>query len=122
MFKPIAIAIAAFISGQAFATPASPLLGVWVEVNGPGLARIAPCSATPARLCATGLARQSGGAPIDTVLVMTDIRPDGANRWRGIYHDNSRKLSATLRFVHDNRVEMKVCLFILCQTASYQRS
>lgn len=121
MLKTITLLAAAFLAGKAFAAPASPLVGVWVEINGPGMARIAPCATLPDRLCAIGLARKAGASPVETGLVLSDIRAAGSNRWRGSYHDGNRTLPATLRIVGPQRVEMKVCLFVLCQTASYQR-
>jgi uncharacterized protein (DUF2147 family) len=119
MFRTLCIAAACFFAGQATAAPPSPLVGVWVEVNGPGMARIAPCADAPDRLCAMGLARRTGA---ETGLVMTGISADGANRWRGTYHDGNRKLPATLRLPQANRVDMKVCLFVICQTAHYARN
>jgi uncharacterized protein (DUF2147 family) len=122
MFKHIILVTAGLVAGQALAAPASPLVGVWVEVNGPGMARIAPCSAAPDRLCVTGLSRKAGGVTVEIGLVMTDIRATGSNRWRGTYLDGKRTLPATLRIVGERRVELKVCLLFLCQTASYERS
>lgn len=102
----------------------SPLLGVWTEINGPGAARIEPCKKSSGRLCATGLARRPNGLPgrVDDGLVLSNLALEGPNRWRGSYHDGKRLLPATLRLVTPRIVEMKVCIFLLCQTAKYART
>lgn len=120
MFRPIALVAAVLVASQALASPASPLVGVWIEVDGPGKARIAPCADAADRLCAIGLA-QRAGTTVETGLVLSNIREAGISRWQGTYHDNKRHLPATLRLLDQRRVEMKVCVFILCQTATYTR-
>jgi uncharacterized protein (DUF2147 family) len=120
MLKRIILLATAFVAGQAVATPTSPLIGMWVEVNGTGMARIGPCSTSVDRLCATGIARRSGTL-LETGLVMSDIRTSGANRWRGTYLDNGRSLPATLKRVGERHIELKVCIFVLCQSATYER-
>ncbi len=102
----------------------SPLVGTWTEINGPGAARIEPCGNLPGRLCATGLARRANGQPgrVDDGIVLSDIAVDGPNRWRGTYHDGKRLLPATLRLMSPRVVEMKVCIFMFCQTAHYARA
>lgn len=106
--------------GEATAAPKSPLIGVWGEVNGSGTARIQPCAYNQ-NLCAIGLSRRAAAPPIETGIVLSAIRPAGQNRWRGTYHDGKRKLPASLRLTSHNRVEMKVCIAFLCQTATYNR-
>jgi uncharacterized protein (DUF2147 family) len=122
MLRTCLIAFASFWAGQASAAPVSPLLGVWAEVNGPGMARLAPCPRSAELVCATGLSRNSAGKVTEKGLVLTDVRLEGANRWRGTYHDGSRKLPATLRMAGPNQVQMKVCLLVICQTATYARA
>lgn len=122
MLKQAIIVIVAFLAGQAHAAPPSPLIGVWIEVNGPGMARIAPCAAAPGALCATGLARRAGGDPAETGIVLSDIRPAPPSGWQGRYHQGGRTLPATLRLTEPGRVEMKVCLFLFCQRATYARA
>ena len=120
MFKLIALAAAA-LATQALPPPSSPLIGVWIEVSGPGIARIAPCPDRADQLCATGLARRPGQPMAETGLVMSGIKAAGQNRWRGTYHHGRQTLPATLRLTGGNQVQMKVCLFLLCQSASYAR-
>lgn len=122
MIRICLLMLAAFLSGQAIAAPTSPLIGVWVEVNGPGMARIEPCSGSVNMLCATGLDRRPAGRLVETGLVLSQVRPDGAARWRGTYHDGTRKLPATLRLTSPQKVQMRVCLFVICQTATYART
>jgi uncharacterized protein (DUF2147 family) len=101
---------------------ASPLLGIWIEDNGPGAARIAPCTEAPQRLCATGYDRlPNGKIGRKGAVVLRDLQPDGKNRWRGTYLDGDRKLPATVRLVANGKVTMRVCLLVLCQTATYAR-
>ena len=121
MLKHLLTAALAFAAGQAHAAPPSPLIGVWIEVNGPGMARIAPCARTVDALCATGLARRSQGAPAETGIVLSDVRPAPGDRWRGLYHQGKQRLPATLRLTDPDRVEMKVCLLLFCQSATYAR-
>lgn len=122
MIKSIILGSAIVLAAKASAATPSPLIGVWIEVNGPGMARIAPCTAAPDRLCATGLARRQGKPPAETGIVMSDIVVNGASEWRGLYHEGKRKLAATLRMPERDRVEMKVCIFLLCQSARYARA
>ncbi|MFZ4690094.1 MAG: hypothetical protein ACOYLS_12710 [Polymorphobacter sp.] len=105
-------------------TDQSPLLGVWIEVNGPGAARIEPCKQMQDRLCAIGLARRAKGQPglVDDGIVLSDLKLDGTNRWRGSYHDGKRLLPATVRFMSSQVVEMKVCILVICQSARYTRA
>jgi uncharacterized protein (DUF2147 family) len=103
------------------AGPVSPLVGTWTEVDGPGIARIGPCPGTPAMLCATGLARKKAGGMAETGIVLSEVRPDGANRWRGTYHNGKQKLPATLSMARPGEVSMRVCILVLCQTAVYKR-
>ncbi|MBY0285187.1 MAG: DUF2147 domain-containing protein [Sphingomonas sp.] len=114
----------AVLSEAGTMTNPSPLLGTWTEIDGPGAARIEPCSKTPGRLCATGLARRAKGQPgqVETGLVLSDVTLDGPNRWRGTYHDGKRQLPATLRLMSPRVVEMKVCILMFCQTARYARA
>jgi hypothetical protein len=59
MIKTLALLAASFVAGHAASgTPAS-LVGVWVEVNGPGAALIAPCPDQSGQLCAIGLDRSN---------------------------------------------------------------
>jgi uncharacterized protein (DUF2147 family) len=105
-------------------TEQAPLLGVWIEVNGPGAARIEPCKGMPDRLCAVGLAKRSNGQAglVDDGIVLSGLRLDGPKRWRGSYHDGKRLLPATIRFMSPHVVEMKVCIFVICQSARYARA
>jgi uncharacterized protein (DUF2147 family) len=105
-------------------TDNAPLLGVWIEVNGPGAARIEPCKGMPERLCAVGLARRTNGQAglADDGIVLSDLKLDGPNSWRGRYHDGKRLLPATVRFMSPQVVEMKVCVFVICQSARYARA
>lgn len=121
MNKLFCLLAVAFFVGQATAAPSSPLIGLWLEVGGTGAARIEPCANNRKQLCAMGLSRRSGAAPIETGIALSAIQPSGENRWRGAYHDGTRKLPATLRMANANRVEMKVCILVLCQTATYTR-
>lgn len=121
MLKNILIALLVFFAVNAQAGTISPLIGTWNEVNGPGMARINSCAVAKSTLCATGLGRNASGQIVDTGLVLTDVRPDGVNRWRGTYHEGKRKLPATLRLVSPQQVTMKVCLLVICQTATYAR-
>lgn len=104
-------------------TALSPLLGVWTEIDGPGAARIVPCAERTGQLCAIGLARRANGQPgrVESGIVLSDLTPIGGNRWRGIYHDGGRSLPATLRLMSPRVVEMKVCIFLFCQSARYAR-
>lgn len=123
MMTTLLVALAAIVGGQptaAAAAKVSPLAGTWSEVKGPGLARIGPCPDAPTLLCAMGLDRRAPGRP-ETGLVLTGIRPSGPAKWRGTYHDGSRRLPATIRFSGPQQVEMKVCLVVICQTATYAR-
>lgn len=120
MRSPLTLLLAAAATlVAAAASPPSPLIGVWIEINGPGAARIAPCPSAPDQLCATGLARRQDFA--ETGLVLSAVVPDGNNRWRGRYHLGSQRPGATLKLVRSDEVEMKVCLFLFCQSARYQR-
>lgn len=119
LLAPMALAPAALLASP---PPASPLVGTWVERDGPGMAMIGPCASTPGRLCATGLQRQPGGKTVQTGPVMSDIRADGANRWRGSYHHGKRKLPATLRLTAEREVKMRVCMMVICQSATYVRN
>ncbi|MBY0520311.1 MAG: hypothetical protein K2P79_07795 [Sphingomonas sp.] len=103
---------------------ASPLIGIWTEINGPGAARIEPCGQKPGKLCATGLARRGNGnqGRVDSGIVLSDLIADGPNRWRGSYHDGKRLLPATLRLMSPRVVEMKVCVMVFCRTARYGRA
>jgi uncharacterized protein (DUF2147 family) len=116
------ISILALATAASAAAP-SPLDGVWSEINGPGAARIAPCSRQGQAMCATALRRAAGGAPVasDGHLVLRSVVPDGNNRWKGTYIDGSRALPATLRFAARDVVEMKVCILFICQSARYRR-
>lgn len=102
----------------------SPLIGTWTEINGPGAARIEPCPRQKGKLCAIGLAPSRDGKPgrVDDGIVLSNVEAIGANRWRGSYHDGRRTLPATLRLVSPRVVEMRVCIFVLCQTARYSRN
>jgi uncharacterized protein (DUF2147 family) len=101
---------------------ASPLLGLWTENGGPGAARIAPCSGAPQLLCATGYDRRpDGSVGRKGAVVLRDLKPVGKNRWRGTYLDGNRKLPATVTITANGKVTMRVCLLVLCQTASYTR-
>lgn len=122
MLRIFVFMLAAYLAGRADAAPQSPLSGVWVEVNGPGKARIGPCPQTPDRLCAFGLDRSVADRPVETGLVMSDVRPSGTGRWKGSYHDGTRRLPATLQLVSAREVRMKVCLLMLCQSATYVRA
>jgi len=104
-------------------TALSPLLGVWTEIDGPGAARIVPCAQSTGQLCAIGLARRANGQPgrVDSGIVLSGLTPLGGNRWRGIYHDGSRRMPATLRLMSPRVVEMKVCILLFCQSARYGR-
>lgn len=121
MKKLFCLLAIAFFFGKATAAPSSPLIGLWLEVDGPGIARIEPCANNRKQLCAMGLSRRSGAVAIETGIALSAIQPTGENRWRGSYHDGKRKLPATLRMANANRVEMKVCILVLCQTATYTR-
>lgn len=114
----------ALLSEASATTSPSPLLGTWTEIDGPGMARIEPCSKLPGRLCAIGLARRTKGQPgqVETGIVLSDVTLDGANRWRGTYHDGSRRLPATLRLMSPRVVEMKVCILMFCKAARYARA
>lgn len=102
---------------------ASPLRGMWTEVDGPGAARIAACTTPSNRLCATGYERRTNGSIGRAVgLVLVDLREDGPRRWRGTYLDGNRRLPATVRLVSPTMVTMRVCLLVLCQTVSYRRT
>lgn len=104
-------------------TPASPLDGVWSEIDGPGAARIASCGPQRQAMCATAMRKKAGGAPVpaDGRLVLKAVVPSGNNRWSGTYIDGSRALPATLRFASRDVVEMRVCIMFFCQTARYRR-
>jgi uncharacterized protein (DUF2147 family) len=120
MPRPFLLA-AAFVAGLASANPSSPLLGVWIEMNGPGVARIDHCPDNPGRLCAVGLARGADGSHEPTGPVLEGIRPDGANRWRATYLDGGRRFPATLRLTGEHRVEMRVCILVLCERVTFTR-
>jgi len=104
-------------------TALSPLLGTWTEIDGPGAARIVPCTQHTQELCAIGLARRANGESgrAETGIVLSDLTPIGSNRWRGLYHDGGRRLPATLRLMSPRVVEMKVCILLFCQSAHYGR-
>jgi uncharacterized protein (DUF2147 family) len=121
MFRNFLIVIVLIIAFKAKAATPSPLVGTWTEVGGPGMARIAPCTGTPGMLCAMGLARKKSGGLAETGIVLSEVRPDGANRWRGTYHNGKQKLPATLNQTRAGEVSMKVCMLMLCQTAIYRR-
>jgi uncharacterized protein (DUF2147 family) len=115
------IALLVLCAVKAHAAAPSPLIGTWSEVGGPGMARIATCPGASSALCATGLSRNKAGQIVETGLVLTNVQPDGTNRWRGSYLDGSRKLPATIRLINPQKVTMKVCVLVICQTATYQR-
>ncbi len=122
-FKSItAVAAIALFATTAHANPPSPLIGLWLEINGPGVAVIGPCPNGADRLCAMGMKPRNGVPRTETGLVLTNVTASGSNRWSGNYRDGKRELPATLKFVTRDVVEMKVCIFILCQTARYTRS
>jgi uncharacterized protein (DUF2147 family) len=121
MKKTILLLIIAFCLGKAAAAPSSSLVGVWVETNGPGAARIAPCTANRQQLCATGLALRKGGEVSETGTALSAIEAKGQNSWRGLYHHGKRKLPAIIRLTGRDQVEMKVCLAFICRTARYTR-
>ncbi len=120
--------LAMLLSGAAIAEAApvaapSPLAGTWTEIDGPGAARIAPCADTPNLLCAIGLDRRRGSRErVDGAVVLSQITPAGANRWRGRYHDGGQRYGATLRLLDAATVEMKVCILFVCQSARYART
>lgn len=107
---------------RAEAAATSPLLGTWSEVGGPGIARIEPCVAASQALCAMGLARNKEGRLVETGVALSDLRPDGSNRWKGAYHHGRQRLSATVSMIDQRRVKLRVCMLVLCQTAIYVRS
>ena len=109
-------------AAKSHAVVPSPLVGTWTEVGGSGMARIGACAQTPAALCATGLGRNAAGQVVETGIVLSNVRPNGANRWRGTYHHGKQRLSATLNLMGAGKVRMKVCMLLLCQTAIYARS
>lgn len=118
------VVLAAALTAVAPMPERSPLVGVWIEVNGPGAARIEPCRQLQDRLCAIGMAPRSNGQTgmVDDGIVLSDLKLDGVNRWRGSYHDGNRLLPATVRFMSPQVVEMKVCVFVICQSVRYARS
>lgn len=121
MIRLLALIAAAFIAGRASAATPTTLIGVWVEVNGPGAAMIGACADQSGRLCAIGLDRGNLRPAAPAELVLSGLEPAGPGRWRGRFHDGSRRLPATLRQTGENAVTMKVCIFIVCQSASYVR-
>lgn len=121
MMKYLALLAASFLAGHAASGTPATLVGVWVEVNGPGAAMIGPCPDQPRQLCAIGLDRRDLKPAAAAKVVLSGLEANGAGRWQGRYHDGSRTLPATLRLTGENNVTMKVCIFIVCQSASYVR-
>lgn len=121
MIRLLALIAAGFIAGRASAATPTSLIGVWVEVNGPGAAMIGPCADQPGRLCAIGLDRRDMKPAAPAEVVLSGLEPAGPGRWQGRYHDGSRRLPATVRLTGENAVTMKVCIFVVCQSASYVR-
>lgn len=122
MFRLCLILVLMLIDAKADAATPSPLLGTWREVGGPGMARIEHCKKTQGALCATGLDGGGSGQIVETGLVLSDIRPNGTDRWKGTYHDGKRKLPAKLSLIDPGKVKMRVCMLMLCQTAVYTRT
>jgi uncharacterized protein (DUF2147 family) len=121
MFRNCLIVILLIFAFKANAAAPSPL-GMWTEVSGSGMARIAECKKPAGALCAMGLARDRVGQIVETGIVLSDIRPDGRNRWKGTYHHGRQKLAATLSMVDQRQVKMRVCMLVMCQTALYARA
>lgn len=122
MFKNCLILILIVIAFKVdAANPPSPLVGTWQEVGGTGMARIEPCAATPQALCATGLARNKAGKIVETGLVLSGVTATGRDAWKGTYRGDGRKLPATLQLLSPQRVRMKVCLLVVCQSATYEK-
>jgi uncharacterized protein (DUF2147 family) len=121
MLKPILAA--ALVYALAGECRAQSLEGTWAEIDGPGAARLMPCPGQPETICGYALARAGDGG-ISTKLggrVLEAIAPAGSSRWKGRYVDDGRNLPATLTLKAADRVDMKVCLAIVCQTARYRR-
>jgi hypothetical protein len=121
MSRFLALLAACFLIGHAAAGAPASLVGVWVEVNGPGAAMIGPCADQSGQLCAIGLDRRVMKPSAPAQVVLSGLEPAGAGRWDGRYHEGSRKLPATVRMTGEHSVTMKVCIFIVCQSASYVR-
>jgi len=121
MFRNCLIVILLVIAFKTHAAAPSPLVGTWTEIGGPGMARIESCKTADGALCAVGLSRNKVGKIVETGLVLSDVRPDGTDRWKGTYHHGKQKLPATLSLIDQRQVKMRVCMLMLCQTAVYAR-
>lgn len=115
--------LALVAANSAFAAEPAGLRGVWSAADGSARVRIAPCAATPERLCATVIADKPDPGERSAVgeIGMSDIIQDGANRWRGQYHHGAQRLPATLRLRGD-RIDMRVCVGLFCSTDQYLRA
>ena len=96
------------------------LVGTWQSADGRVVARIAPCSADAAALCANTLI-ENAGATAAGRLVMTGLKPSQQSVWKGKYLLDGSALPATLRLVGADLVEIKVCRWFLCQSDRYRR-
>ncbi len=119
----IATLLSLALAGAAAADTAG-LHGVWTASDGSGAARIAPCADRPERLCATVIAdTPEPGAPSSVgAVVLSNLAPAGAGRWRGLYHDGEQTLPVTLRARGADRIEMRVCVGVFCASEHYRRT
>jgi uncharacterized protein (DUF2147 family) len=122
MIRNCLVATMLTVASTANAKASSPLVGTWSEVDGRGMARIDSCETQKSALCATGLSRNRAGQIVEVGLVVSDIRPDGKNRWSGTYHQGKRRLPATIYLIDGRQVKLTVCIAMICQTANYTRT
>jgi uncharacterized protein (DUF2147 family) len=109
---------------SAFASEASDLRGTWTTADGAATVRIAACPNAADRLCAVviGDKPEPGARSAVGEIGMSEIVPNGQNRWRGQYHNGEQKLPATLRMRGADRIDLRVCVGIFCSTDQFLRA
>lgn len=129
MPKRIAVLAALLALAPAPALAASPLEGTWTNPKRSVTVRIAPCgqqlcgrvvSASPK---AKRDAAQGGTERLIGTTILKDLRPAGANRWRGrvFLPKQNRHAGANLR-LSGNRLTVQGCMLgIICKDQTWSR-
>lgn len=130
MMNRIALTLAAALAfAPAPAIAASPLEGTWTNPKRSVTVRIAPCGEKLCGRVVTASAKakrdaaQGGTRSLIGATILKDLRPAGANRWRGqvFLPKQNRHAGANLR-LSGNRLVVQGCLLgLICKDQTWSR-
>ncbi len=104
--------------------PNTDISGEWVDEDGIATARLAPCATNDKLLCGTVIHEvlEPGDESELGKVVIKDIRPTKPGQFSARYRIDDRNYwPVTLKALSPNRLELKICFGLVCESVRLRR-